>query len=83
MTRVQVAIALLIRCLGALIFFMGLIGLIYQWIAPRVLQKSDAALAYIHAQLISSLMFVIYGVVLVLIARPLVLLLSRGLDEKD
>jgi hypothetical protein len=83
MTRVQVAITLLIRCVGALTFFMGLIGLIYQWIAPKLLDQSDASLVYIHAQLISSLMYVVYGVILVLIARPLVIWLSRGLDEKD
>lgn len=83
MTRVQVAIALLIRCIGSLIFFTGLIGLIYQLIAPKVLAKSDAALAYIHAQFISSFMFLVYGVVLALIARPLVIFLSKGLDEKD
>jgi hypothetical protein len=83
MTRVQVAIALLIRCSGALVFFSGVIGLIYQWIAPRVLDRSDASLVYIHAQLVSSFMYVVYGVILVLIARPLVVWLSRGLNEKD
>jgi hypothetical protein len=83
MTRVQAAITLLIRCIGALTFFMGLIGLIYHWIAPKVLDQGDTALAYIHAQLISSFMYGVYGVVLVIIARPLVIWLSKGLDEKD
>jgi hypothetical protein len=83
MTRVQVAIALIIRCLGALVFFMGIIGLAYQWIAPKLLDQSDASLAYIHAQLISSFIYVLSGVFLLLISRLLVMWLSKGLDEKD
>ena len=83
MTRVQVAVALLIRCVGALTFFMGLMGFIYQWLAPKILDPSDVSLVYIHGQLISSFIYVVFGVLLALIARPLVIWLSRGLNEKD
>jgi hypothetical protein len=83
MTRVQVAMTLLMRCIGAVALFHGLIGLAYHFIAVVTLAPDDLSRLDLHGRLISALLYLLYGVILLLISRRLVILLSRGLDEKE
>jgi hypothetical protein len=83
MAKIKLGMTLFLRCVGAIIFLYGLMGYACNTIAIMTLNKNDASLAYVNGQFIGSAIYSIFGVLLILLARPLVILLSRGLNEND
>jgi len=47
------------------------------------LNKNDPSLAYVNGQFIGAAVYLVFGVLLIFLARPMVMLLSRGLTEHD
>lgn len=74
---------LFLRCVGAIIFLHGLMGYAAVEIEKMTLNKNDASLVYVNGQFIGCAIYLIFGVLLIFLARPLVILLSRGLKEND
>jgi hypothetical protein len=83
MTKIQIAMALFLRCAGVLASFHGMMGFAFKAIANVTLDRGDASLLYLNGQMISAVLYVVYGILLILLAKPLVLLLSKGLKENE
>ena len=83
MTKIQVAMALFLRCVGIIALIHGVMGFAFKEIAKMTLDKSDPSLIYVNGQLITGSLFMIYGLVLIILAKPLVIFLSKGLKENE
>lgn len=74
---------LFLRCMGALTVLGAAMGYASTAFAEASLKKNDPALVYVNGQFIGSGVDLFFGVLLILLAKSLVVLLSRGLKEED
>ena len=83
MANIKLGTTLFLRCVGAIIFLHGLMGYACDAVELMTLNKTDPSLVYLKGQFIGAAVYLVFGVLLIFIARPMVMLLSRGLTEND
>ena len=81
--KIKLGMTLFLRAVGAFIFLYGLMGFACDMLSMAILNKSDASLVYMNGRLIGAAAYLVFGVLLIFLARPLVILLSKGLKEDD
>jgi len=74
---------LFLRCVGAILVLYAVMGYACITFAVATLSKNDPSLTYVNGQFIGAGSYLIFGLLLILLAKPLVVLLSRGLKEDD
>jgi hypothetical protein len=81
--KIKLGMTLFLRCVGAILVLYAVMGYACTTVAVVTLNKNDPSLTYVNGQFIGAASYLIYGLLLILLAKPLVILLSRGLKEAD
>jgi hypothetical protein len=83
MSKTQIAMVILFRCLGGVVLILGLLGYLDCAIEKLIFDKGDPSLLYLHGRLVGSGIYMILGILVILFAKRLVILMSKGLKDND
>ncbi len=81
--KIKLGMTLFLRSVGAILVLYALMGYACIEFAEAALSKNDPSLTYVNGQFIGAASYLVFGILLILFARPLVALLSKGLKEED